>query len=321
MRWRIWALTLAVGLLSLWLVWAQSEKRVTIELKDAPIADAFDQLFRAVGENFILQPSVPKEQRLTMRLADVPFEKALNFLCDLTGLKWERKDGIYVINTLQRTKRFEAFVVPPPELNEILRKLSEHYADPKFWQEFSKQMEEWEKQFIKQMKEWEKRLTEQIQELDKRLAKQVQEIEKQTALPFIPLSTNCPKCGASIQRTCPQCKRPMQLYWQFCPFDGTKLPPAPEKCPKCGEQLLKTPMLVKVDTIDDELIFLFPWGITIQVLDEQGKVLVERKLEPQARGHFLGLSDLLGKKPKTGTYQLRLLKEGQEIAVISVVKR
>jgi hypothetical protein len=71
--------------LSLHGIWAQSEKRVTIELKDAPITEAFDQLFKAAGENFVLLPGVPPEQRLTLRLVDVPFEKALSFLCDCGG--------------------------------------------------------------------------------------------------------------------------------------------------------------------------------------------------------------------------------------------
>ena len=44
--------------LSLHGIWAQSEKRVTIELKDAPITEAFDQLFKAAGENFVLMPGV-----------------------------------------------------------------------------------------------------------------------------------------------------------------------------------------------------------------------------------------------------------------------
>jgi hypothetical protein len=65
--------------------WAQNEKRVTIELKDAPITEAFDQLFKAAGENFVLMPGVPPEQRLTLRLVDVPFEKALPFCATWQG--------------------------------------------------------------------------------------------------------------------------------------------------------------------------------------------------------------------------------------------
>jgi len=214
MRWRIWALTLAVGLLSLWLVWAQSEKRVTIELKDAPIADAFDQLFRAAGENFILQPGVPKEYRLTMRLADVPFEKALNFLCDLTGLRWEQKDGIYVINA-KPPKSIEAtggvialpqigvYDVPPTPPPIALG--GPAIAMPSI-------------------------------PLPSEIAPPVAGIPK-ASLPF----NICTRCRQIVTRQCPKCKRPMEFFWNFCPYDGVKLPPAPEKCPKCGEQLLKTP--------------------------------------------------------------------------------
>lgn len=49
----------------------------------------------------------------------------------------------------------------------------------------------------------------------------------------------CPKCRNFIRLQCPQCKRPVSQNWRFCPYDGTKLPPAPEKCPKCGAPLPK----------------------------------------------------------------------------------
>ena len=84
------------------MVAAQGEMRVTIEVKEATVAEAFDQLFRAVGENFVLMPGTPTEQRLTLRLVDVPFERALSFLCEVAGLKWERKDGTYLISPAPR---------------------------------------------------------------------------------------------------------------------------------------------------------------------------------------------------------------------------
>jgi hypothetical protein len=95
------------------MVAAQGEKRVTIEVKEAPVAEAFDQLFRAAGENFVLMPGVPSEQRLTLRLVDVPFEKALSFLCDVAGLKWERKDGTYLISPIPRPPAPPGIPMPP----------------------------------------------------------------------------------------------------------------------------------------------------------------------------------------------------------------
>jgi hypothetical protein len=96
------------------MVAAQGEKRVTIEVKEAPVAEAFDQLFRAAGENFVLMPGVPSEQRLTLRLVDVPFEKALSFLCDVAGLKWERKDGTYLISPAPRPPAPPGIPAMPP---------------------------------------------------------------------------------------------------------------------------------------------------------------------------------------------------------------
>ncbi|MFA0758590.1 MAG: hypothetical protein KEFWMYNX_002455 [Candidatus Fervidibacter sp.] len=192
------------------MVAAQSEKRVTIELKDAPITEAFDRLFKAVGENFVLMPGTPTEQRLTLRLVDVPFEKALSFLCDVAGLKWERKDGTYLISPIPRP------LVPPrvgamggvvlPGVPVLSKEAMEKLLEFRFWDEF--------------------------------LAREL--LSRFAFPPEIGLGgIRCPKCRHFIRLQCPQCKRSVSPNWQFCPYDGTKLPPAPEKCPKCGAPLPK----------------------------------------------------------------------------------
>jgi hypothetical protein len=209
--------------LSLHGIWAQSEKRVTIELKDAPITEAFAQLFKAAGENFVLMPGVPPEQRLTLRLVDVPFEKALSFLCDLAGLKWERKDGTYLISPIPRplvppSIPMPPFGVPPwvgamggidmvlripvPEAAEAARKLLEF------------------------------RFPEGLL------------LQPPIAVELVSVAVRCPKCHHLIRLQCPQCKRSVSPNWRFCPYDGTKLPPSPEKCPECGAPLPK-PTLTK----------------------------------------------------------------------------
>jgi len=198
------------------MVAAQGEKRVTIEVKEAPVAEAFDQLFRAAGENFVLMPGVPSEQRLTLRLVDVPFEKALSFLCDVAGLKWERKDGTYLISPIPRPPAPPGIPMPPfgaptgigamggmvlrvpvPEAAEAARKLLEF------------------------------RFPEGLL------------LHPPIAVEVISPAVRCPKCRHLIRLQCPQCKRSVSQNWRFCPYDGTKLPPAPEKCPKCGAPLPK----------------------------------------------------------------------------------
>jgi hypothetical protein len=189
-------------------IWAQSEKRVTIELKDAPIAEAFDQLFRAVGENFMLLPTVPTERRLTMRLTDVPFEKVLNFLCDLAGLKWERKEGVYVIGPKQPTVSAGAIggaFIPPAILTPIVQLPVPPTIGP---------------------------------------SPMAFGFVGGTASPelvrvYTAKVIFCQACGTPVRRECSKCKNLMAWEWQFCPFDGTKLPPPPQKCPKCGRPLLK----------------------------------------------------------------------------------
>jgi len=202
--------------------WAQSEKRVTIELKDAPITEAFDQLFRAAGENFLLMPGAPTWQRLTIRLVDVPFEKALSFLCQVAGLKWERKDGIYLISLISRPPVPSSVpaipAVPPFGMpsgvgatggmmlpgvlmlsGEVMEKLRQLGILHEFLSWFSRPDE--------------------------------------IGLGGI----RCPECSSFIRLLCPHCKRSMAPNWRFCPYDGMKLPPA-EKCPKCGAPLPKLPL-------------------------------------------------------------------------------
>jgi hypothetical protein len=194
--------------LSLHSIWAQSEKRVTIELKDAPITEAFDQLFRAVGENFMLLPTVPTERRLTMRLTNVPFEKVLNFLCDLAGLKWERKDSIYVIGPKQpivgvgaiggafiqpAVPQVAQLIIPPPMTVQIPKAFGFVGGTP----------------------------TPELSRV------------------YMAMAIFCQGCGMPVRRECPKCKNLMAWEWKFCPFDGTKLLPPPQNCPKCGRPLPK----------------------------------------------------------------------------------
>ena len=205
--------------LSLHGIWAQSEKRVTIELKDAPITEAFDQLFKAAGENFVLLPGVPPEQRLTLRLVGVPFEKALSFLCDVAGLKWERKDGTYLISPIPRPPAPPSTPMPPfgappgvgamggmvlpgaPVPETMTKLLQFHFSEGLL-------------------------------------------LQPPIAIELVSVAVRCPKCRHLIRFECPQCKRLMSQTWRFCPYDGTKLPPSPEKCPKCGAPLPK-PTLTK----------------------------------------------------------------------------
>ncbi len=196
------------------MVAAQGEKRVTIEVKEAPVAEAFDQLFRAAGENFVLMPGVPSEQRLTLRLVDVPFEKALSFLCDVAGLKWERKDGTYLISPIPRPPAPPTIPAMPPFAGiGAIGGMMLPGAPVLSGEAMEKLL--------------------QFRFLDELLSRLV--FPPEIGLGGI----RCPKCRNFIRLQCPQCKRLVLPNWRFCPYDGTKLPPAPEKCPKCGAPLPK----------------------------------------------------------------------------------
>ncbi|MFN4179962.1 MAG: double zinc ribbon domain-containing protein [Armatimonadota bacterium] len=323
MHCRIWTVML-LCLLALPL-WSQ-EKRVTIELKDAPIVEAFDQLFRTAGENFVLEPGVPTERRLTMRLVDIPFEKALNFLCDLAGLRWEKKNGVYVISAKTRFFTFPPLGIPP-EMPTPVPLMPEMPAPaPPMVGAIGGLVPTTGGFFIGPMSAGAMGMVEL----------------------FRPLEQRCPKCRTVIRRDCPKCKRPMPRDWRFCPYDGKDLPPVPQKCPKCGAELVpmkpSSPPARKFEieppavlprifgfselvgsyylrfTDDDAILFVVPKEeVTVQVL-EDGKVLAERKLPP--KDNLLRLSEILGKKPvPAGTYRIHIIKKGQKIAELTFVVR
>lgn len=267
----------------------QGEKRVTIDLKDTPATEAFAQLFRAAKENFILAPdALPKEQHLTLRLIDIPFEKALNFLCDLLELRWEKREGIYVIQGKGAPwLRFFPFKGRFPEtvreaMERVFRELPSLIAIPGLL------------------------------------------FCPRCQAPFTP---RCLRCRRRVQRDwrfCPYdgTKMPEKLR---CPRCGTEGKPFkdiqhrfPTPSPPSKVYTLKGHFTMQVKLEDGDALFTVTpeRKITLKVLGAARTVLTQRELVPQ-KTVKLRLSALVKKTPPLGYYRIQVLDEkGKEIGLL-----
>lgn len=211
------------------IVAGQTQKRVTIELKDVPVAEAFVQLFRSAGVNYLLvsPKAYPMKRRVTLRLVDLPFEKALVFLCELTGLAWKKEGDVYVI----RRRPLPLLVPPFPGVQGAFPR-----PLPK---EAKEQLQKTLVEIREAVKEGVRKV---LRELEVQGPKLLEGFAVAPSLMLLPSKKRfrCPKCGSFIpleRFQCPQCRRFMRSGWRFCPYDGKKLPPAFKGCPKCGDTL------------------------------------------------------------------------------------
>ncbi len=290
------------------------KKRVTLELTNAPVTDALEQLFRAAGENFVLVQAPSSPVRLTLRLVDVPFEETLGYLCSLAALVWTKKGNIYQIQP----------GVTPPEVRDLPEELRIYggVVVPPAWTVPPR-------------------------------PPTVSPGPPVIIHPSVPFGTSqyvCPRCGYLMERNCSRCQRSPNPDWNYCPYDGTRLPPFPTRCPSCGGTVGRgatggpaiafVPQEVPLNVIyqgktvlfgqsraDDAIFFVFPdRTLTLQVLDAGGKILVQRRIPPSPQRQaqvnaftLLSLRGLLGRKPQPGSYRIALKDEkGGLIGEVSV---
>ncbi|MCS7224830.1 MAG: secretin and TonB N-terminal domain-containing protein [Armatimonadetes bacterium] len=274
------------------------EKTVTLELKEVTVSEALTRLFREAGENFVLEPGVRTDQKISLSLKNMPFEKALSRVCEAAGLYWEKRDSVYIV------RRSDFFfyrfwwdpLAPRPSVprlrDEKLRDLRERLRILADW------------------RRWQWRL-----ELPDRLLWQF-------GLPLF-----CFQCGEWIPtiRTCPQCQRTMEPDWDYCPYDRSALPALPKKCPKCGSDLRTFPprparslthpeFRVRVETARDHvrIIATARKKVTLKVYDPQNRLLAEKEIRPGAP--FSGtLKDLLKKEPEKGVYRIDVVGDDGKV--------
>ncbi|MBC8103386.1 MAG: hypothetical protein H7Z41_12475 [Cytophagales bacterium] len=91
-----------------------AEARVTLDLRDAPIRQALDQLFRQVKSDYSLDNAV--QGYLTLKITDQPFENALRLVLRSSSvpLSYTVDSGVYLIKP--RRAATPGGIVPPEVL-------------------------------------------------------------------------------------------------------------------------------------------------------------------------------------------------------------
>jgi len=71
------------------------DRPITLELRDAQVADALSLLFRGSGYNYILESAT--SGTVTVALRDIPWRRALQAVLDVANLTYRQEDNIYHI--------------------------------------------------------------------------------------------------------------------------------------------------------------------------------------------------------------------------------
>jgi hypothetical protein len=123
------------------------DQRVSVEFKDASFRDVLDWL-SSTGVNFVA-PSLAREQRVTLKVENVPLRDLLRALSDIFGMTWSKQGEVYALrprgmSLILPDARFE---LNPPlwfdekSLEEWLESLP-RANDPRLESELRQRMEE-----------------------------------------------------------------------------------------------------------------------------------------------------------------------------------
>jgi len=94
---------------------ARDTDRVTLDLRDVPIRDALDALFRGRAAGYVLDNSVAQNPvTVNALIRDQPFNVALNTLLRSAGLRATRQQGTYLITTRQPPEQAAAAPTAAP---------------------------------------------------------------------------------------------------------------------------------------------------------------------------------------------------------------
>ena len=74
------------------------KRQVTFEFVDAPFGDAIAFVQQIGGASIVIQPSVPVNRDLTLKVKDIPIEEALTLICNLNGAEWKLQNRAIVID-------------------------------------------------------------------------------------------------------------------------------------------------------------------------------------------------------------------------------
>ncbi len=200
-------------------VYGDEQTKVSLNVTNVPVMEAFQKLFTGTGKSYLLAPTIPADQRITAVLQNISFTTALNVLCESAGLSWRQEEGVYVI-----TQRVAA------QNRDLADFFLRSYSAPntRFLQpsDFTRL--------------WLNR-RDQLP-LD---SLSLNNLYRTYALPSTSTFT-CPHCKKTATKTtapvkCAKCGQTLQSGWTFCPYDGTEKPKNAQSewkhCPFCGKEV------------------------------------------------------------------------------------
>jgi len=82
---------------------ADTAKKVTIDADKTPVVDVIDAIFKGTGFSYTIEPGV--SGTITASLTNVSFEDALKVVAESAGLKYELKDGRYIISPKESSSK------------------------------------------------------------------------------------------------------------------------------------------------------------------------------------------------------------------------
>lgn len=188
--------------------------KISLNLEDIRGKEALKSTLESAGKNYVLDPDVPEEPRVTLKVKDVRLSTALDLLTEALGVGWrvELRDGkpTYRVGKSILTG-FAAMGLTG--IGDVVR----HglITAPE--------------------------ITAFVPNHGARLHPYIFGLTEERS------TFTCPHCKGTTtllrqrqQPKCTKCQRAFQSDWQFCPADGAKRPAAPNQwkfCPHCGKDV------------------------------------------------------------------------------------
>lgn len=214
-------------------VYGDEQTKVSLNVTNVPVVEAFQNLFTGTGKSYLLAPTIPADQRITAVLQNISFTTALNVLCESAGLSWRQEDGVYVIAQRRAVLNSPATVnltqpnLGSSRLSRSAPPLSLHVPSGTAPLTLSRRNS--------------------LGGVLPPMSTTRPAILALSPTLSVPVFTfTCPHCKKTATKTtapvkCAKCGQTLQSGWTFCPYDGTEKPKNAQSewkhCPFCGKEV------------------------------------------------------------------------------------
>ena len=226
---------------------AQSNVRVNLNLRNAPLKEAIKQLTEQTKQEFVLENDAPADARVTVVAKNIRLTTALDMVTDATGLNWNLQTALKPETRAARV----AFHIGKKAAQFSFRKYNLMPLNDTFFQKENKSYR-WNVPDIGQEHGHQTELI-QRKPLDLNITYSTNNASGNTLfgtrdVTEVRSTFTCPHCKQQVtvlhQHQAPKCETCGRVFhddWQFCPFDGAKRPADAggdwQFCPICGKSV------------------------------------------------------------------------------------